>query len=220
MTRQLVGLFGALALACAANPASAQVLGIPVYNGGVPSGIGIGIDVAFPNDDLGDGTAYGVRGMVGLGPLGLTASLAQFNPKGDGDNVTSVGGTANLKVFGGPLVPVSVTLQGGVGFWSRETLLGDVNTLHVPLGVGVGVSIPNPALAIRPWVAPRLDIVRVDGDLGDAETETNFGFSLGVDFNTLSGLGLHAIYDWVSADDLKPQSIGFGAHYAFRVPGL
>ena len=29
------------------------------------------------------------------------------------------------------------------------------------MGVGFALTIPNPALAIRPWIAPRLDIVRV-----------------------------------------------------------
>ncbi len=206
-------------LGAISRPATAQVLGIPVYNSGVPTGFGVAADVGFPNDDAGSGTAFGARGMLGLGPIGFTASIALHNPDGSGDNVTSVGATANLKVFGGPLIPLSVTLQGGLGYWEEEEALNQNETyLHVPIGVGIALSVPSPAVSIKPWFAPRLDINRTDTDLLDAETETDFGFSAGVELNFLSGFGLHAAYDWVSFDGAKPAILGLGAHYGFRLP--
>ncbi len=36
-----------------------------------------------------------------------------------------------------------------------------VKLVHAPIGLGIALRIPNPALAIKPWIAPRLDVVRV-----------------------------------------------------------
>ena len=87
-----------------------------MYNAGVPRGIGLYGDVGFPNDEAGGGTGYGVTGRAGFGPFGATAILSAYNPDGPGDRELSVGGTLNYRVFGGPLVPLAVTLQGGIGY--------------------------------------------------------------------------------------------------------
>jgi len=202
--------------------AAAQIPGIPVYNSGIPTGIAIYADIGFPNQDAGKGRALAVSGRGGFGPFGVTAILSTFNPEGPGDSDLSVGGTLNYKIFGGPLIPLSVTLQGGIGY-SKPDLgflpgvpgSGGVNAFHFPVGAGLALTIPNPALAIKPWIAPRLDIVRVS-----SETVTNFGIGAGLELNTLSGFGLHAAYDRVFSDGGDPSVFGFGAHYAFRIPGL
>lgn len=206
----------------AERPAAAQVHGIPVYNSGVSSGIAIYGDVGFPNDIAGKGTAFGVSGRAGLGPLGATAILASFNPDGNGDNSLSVGATLNYKIFGGPLIPLSVTLQGGIGYSKPSTGLlpsDDLKEIRFPVGAGFALTIPNPALAIKPWIAPRLDIVRRSAS-GLSETRTNFGIGGGLELNLLNGFGLHAAYDRVFADGGDPSVFGVGAHYAFRIPGL
>jgi len=211
----------AVCLTAGGNAASAQVRGIPVYNNGIPSGIAIYGDVGFPNSDAGKGTAFGVSGRAGFGPFGATAMLATFNPDGPGDNNVSVGATLNYKIFGGPLIPLSVTLQGGIGYSKPDIglLPGDEDELRFPVGLGFALTIPNPALAIQPWLAPRVDIIRVSGG-GLSDTETNFGISGGVELNLLNGLGVHAAYDLVFADGGDPGIFGLGAHYAFRIPGL
>jgi len=200
----------------------AQVRGIPVYNSGIPTGIAIYGDIGLPNEDAGKGTAFAVSGRAGFGPFGATAILSTFNPEGPGDSDLSVGATLNYKVFGGPLIPLSVTLQGGIGYSKPDIGLlpnDEVNEYRFPVGLGFALTIPNPALAIRPWIAPRLDIVRVSGG-GASDTETNFGLGGGLELNLLSGLGLHAAYDRVFTDGGDPSVFGFGAHYAFRIPGL
>ncbi len=210
------------ALACAVAPADAQVRGIPVYNSGVPRGIGIHGDVGFPNDEAGGGTAYGATVKGGFGPLGATATLASYNPDGPGGSDLTAGGTLNYRVFGGPLVPLSVTLQAGVGYAKPESGFfpgEDEDNWHFPIGVGFGLVIPNPVLAIRPWLAPRVDIVRTSVG-GDSQTDTNFGLSGGLELNLLSGLGVHAAYDAIFAEGGTPGVFGIGAHYTFRVPGL
>jgi hypothetical protein len=214
-----------LALAGAALPAAAQVRGIPVYNSGVPRGLGLYGDVGFANDEAGAGTGYGLTGKAGFGPLGVTALISTSKPDG-GDSDISLGGTLNYRAFGGPLVPLAVTLQAGAGYVKVSGIndLGpvppDVTTWHFPIGVGFTLTIPNPVLAIRPWLAPRLDIVRTSPEGGDGQTDTNFGLSGGLEANFLNGFGLHAAYDVVFADGAKPGVFGLGAHYTFRTPGL
>jgi hypothetical protein len=213
------------AVALGAARLEAQVPGIPVYNAGVPRGIGVYGDVGFPNDEAGGGTAYAVTGRAGFGPLGATAILSSYNPDAT-DSKVSVGATLNYRVFGGPLVPLAVTLQGGIGYAKPDDALlpnddiGDVTELRFPVGVGFGLTIPNPALAIKPWLAPRIDIVRRSVEGFDAQTDSEFGLSGGLELNTLGGFGLHATYDAIFAEGGTPGVFGVGAHYTFRVPGL
>jgi hypothetical protein len=201
--------------------ADAQVRGIPVYNNGIPSGIAIYGDVGFSNQDAGKGTAFAVSGRGGFGPFGATAMLSTFNPDGPGDTDLSVGATLNYKVFGGPLIPLSVTLQGGIGYSKPDVgiLPGEEDELRFPVGLGFALTIPNPALAIQPWLAPRVDIVHLSGG-GLSDTETNFGLTGGLELNLLNGFGVQAAYDRVFMDGGDPGVFGFGAHYAFRIPGL
>jgi hypothetical protein len=212
-----------LALALGAAPARAQNPGLPVYNQGVPRGIALYGDLGFPNDEAGSGTVFGVTGRGGFGPLGVTATLSSFDQDGPGGSDVSVGGTLNYKLLGGPLVPLSVTLQGGVSYLKlSEGFLPDeeVSSYRFPIGVGFALVIPNPVLSIHPWLAPRVDITYQKA--GDASnTDTNFGLSGGLEFNLLNGFGIQAAYDRVFAKDVAdPATFGIGAHYAFRVPGL
>lgn len=221
--RYTVHAFTVLALALGAAPAGAQNPGLPVYNQGVPRGIALYGDVAFPNDQAGGGTVFGVTGRGGFGPLGVTATLSSFDQDGAGGGKASVGGTLNYKLLGGPLVPLSVTLQGGVSYLKRSGGLlpnQDVSAYRFPVGIGFALVIPNPVLSIHPWLAPRIDIdYRKAG--GASNTETNFGLSGGLELNLLNGFGIHAAYDRVFAKDVAdPATFGIGAHYAFRVPGL
>jgi hypothetical protein len=214
---------GALAIGLALGPsrADAQVRGIPVYNSGVASGIALYGDLGFSNANAGKGTAFAVTGRAGFGPVGVSAILSTFNPDGPAGSKVSVGATLNYKVFGGPLIPLSATLQGGIGYSKPDTgLLPGQNTeLRFPVGLGVALTIPNPALAIRPWIAPRVDIVRSSGG-GSSNTRTNFGMGGGLELNLLNGFGMHAAYDRVFTDGGDPSVFGIGAHYAFRIPGL
>jgi hypothetical protein len=148
--------------------------------------------------------------------------VATFDPDGGGDSDLTVGATLNYKMIGGALTPLSVTLQAGVGYAKPElgVFPGEEDELRVPVGLGFALTIPNPMLAIQPWLAPRVDITRVSGDDGLSESETAFGLSGGVELNLLNGFGAHAAYDRVFADGADPGIFGFGAHYAFRIPGL
>lgn len=219
----LGAIIGAAALAGGTAPVGAQVRGIPVYNAGVPRGIGVYGDVGFSNDEAGGGTAYAVTGRAGFGPFGATAMFSTYNPDGPADSDLSVGATLNYRVFGGPLVPFAVTLQGGLGYAKPDnsTLpIEDVTELRYQAGVGLALTIPNPVLAIKPWLAPRLDFVRHSGVGFEADTNSEFALSGGLELNTLGGFGLHATYDAIFDESGTPGVFGVGAHYTFRVPGL
>jgi opacity protein-like surface antigen len=213
-----------LLLTLVARPARAQNPGLPVMNNGVPRGIGIYGDVGFPNAAAGKGTAFGGTVRAGFGAIGATATLSALNPKGPAGSDVSVGGTLDYKLIGGPLVPLSVTLQGGISYAKPGNGLlpgQDVSAYHFPIGIGFALVIPNPVLAIQPWLAPRVDISYVKPDNGTSSTDTNFGLSGGLEFNLLNGFGIQAAYDRVFlSDGADPGTFGVGAHYTFRVPGL
>jgi len=210
-------LLAPLLVAGLARESHAQVTGLPVRNGGITGGLTIAGEVGFPDADYGKGTAYGARAMLGAGPFGLSAVASRWNPRGPGDAHTGVGGYLNLKIFGGPLIPLSVTLQGGAEY----AKIGSVKLVHAPIGLGIALKIPNPALAIKPWIAPRLDLARVSGTGIASDTESNFGISGGVDFSLLGGFGFGVAYDrtWV-ASGVQPSVFSAGASYSLKIPGL
>jgi len=210
----------ALTLGAGVAPLAAQNPGLPVYNMGVPRGIGLYGDVGFPNEAAGKGTAYGATVRAGFGDIGVTATVSADNPDGPAGSEAAVGGTLNYRLLGGPLVPLSVTLQAGASYSKPGEGALERSLYHFPIGIGFALVIPNPVLAIRPWLAPRVDIVRTSAD-GASNTDTNFGLSGGLELNLLNGFGIQAAYDRVFAKNVAdPGTFGLGAHYTFRVPGL
>jgi opacity protein-like surface antigen len=199
-------------LACAVAPASSQVIGIPVVNNGAATGVSIGADVGFANSDyVGGGTAIGAHASAGIGFFGVSAMISRFAPK-SGDAIVSPGASATLRLLGGPLVPFRITMQAGIARW---TYFGTTD-LHVPLSIGLSATIPNPAFAIKPWIAPRIDLTHTSGTSieGDSETDNSvhFGISGGVDVALLNGISIRAAYDRVSANGASPSifSLGLG----------
>jgi hypothetical protein len=165
--------------------------------------------------------AFGATGVIGLGPLGVSASVAHWSPKDSPrGSINSVGGTANLKIFGGPLIPISVTAQAGIAHYKQSAPdVGSVAATHIPLGLGLALTIPNPVFSIKPWVAPRVDVNRVkttpgfvQGGVTTTDTDTNFGISGGVDLGFLNGLLVRTMYDRVkrSGATFSVFSLGIG----------
>lgn len=197
------------AVVSTAMPMTAQVLGLPVMNNGTSTGINLGADVGFANSNyFGGGTGVGARASLGLGFFGVTGMVSHFSPKGEGDGASSVGAAGTLRLLGGPLVPFRVTMQAGIGRWS----FSGVHFTHVPISLGISATIPNPAFAIKPWIAPRIDILHTD--LADAGSETHFGISGGIDVSLLNGLSIRAAYDRVSADEGRPSIFSLGLGFA------
>jgi hypothetical protein len=218
MKRTGISMVLVSALLVGPGVAQAQVLGLPVFNSGVSSGLGLIGDVGFPNDESNLQTTFGATATLGVGLIGFSASIARSGIESTDRDFTSVGGTANLKVLGGPLIPLAVTLQGGAGY---AEIADGVNNLRIPIGLGLTLTIPSVAVAIKPWLAPRIEISRISGDnVADATTDTDFGLSGGIDFNLINGLGFRAAADYINADGGSPTVFSIGAGYSFRIPGL
>jgi len=209
-----------LGIAPSAGILSAQVAGLPVRNAGIGTGIGLAADLGFPNAAMGKGVAIGASGVAGLGPFGVGLSVSHWKPKGQ-NAINAVGGSGNLKIFGGPLIPLAVTLQAGFAVYRVTTtdIAGDEirkRIWHAPLGLGLSLTIPNPVFSIKPWVAPRIDLVHTPASLSGSNTDANFGISGGVDLGFLGGFSIRAMYDRVSAGDgVNPSVLSLGA--GFRV---
>jgi len=206
----------ALAVFVGAGSARAQLPGIPVYNTPVSSGFTIAADIGFPNDATGLGTSYAITGAFGTGLFGFTGSIGGTKVEAINKTQVTVGGTANWKIFGGPLIPLAVNLQAGVAYWEGAL---DSKNLHVPVGVSAMLTIPTPGMAIKPWIAPRVDFsqVKVGGVTSD---QTEFAISLGLDLAFLSGLGVRAAYDWVRVEGTTLSTVGVGLNYALKTPGF
>ena len=65
-----------------------------------------------------------------------------------------------------------------------------------------------------------LDYSRVEPEGGTAVSSTDFAFSAGIDLGFLSGLGIHAAYDWLRRDGTTFSTIGIGGSYSLKTPGF
>lgn len=184
--------------------ATAQVRGLPVINSGLVGGSGIAADIGFGNDAAGTGTTMGVTASAGMGFIGLSGSISRGTV--DDNGVWAQGGALSLRLFGGPMIPFRVTFQAGVGYWSQ----GVVETLHIPVSLGLAAVIPNPAFAIRPWLAPRIDHQSITFENSDV-SRTEFGISGGIEIGFLNGLTIRSAYDRLFVEgDPGMFSIGLG----------
>lgn len=193
----------ALTLALTA-PLSAQVIGLPVVNNGVPLGLRVGADVGMANADYGKGTTIGASAGIGIGYFGVGAQIARYTPK-VGESITAPGFNASMRLLGGPLVPFRVMALAGYSHWT----LNSVGVTHIPVSLGLSATIPNPAFAIKPWIAPRLDMTRVAG-----KSDSHFGISGGIDLSLLNGLTFRGAYDRVSVNGGSPSILSFGVGFS------
>ena len=178
-------------------------------------------DVGFPDEKAGKGTAYGVTGRAGFGAFGATAILSTFDPEGAGSSDVSLGATLNYRMFGGPLVPLSVTLQGGIGYSKPDNglLPDDDDRAALSRRAGVRADHPQPGAG-----HPALD--RAPGGRREAYPEAAFehakptsAWAAGSSStcSTASDCTRRTIGSSVDGGD--PSVFGLGAHYAFGFPG-
>src|SRR5262245_35108809 len=205
-----------LGMVSAARPTTAQWQGMPVWNnpkGG--TGVTIDGDVGFPNTNAGKGTAFGARATFGFSALSLTAGLSSWTPDGADEGTTTWGGTAQFRMIGGSLIPVSLNLQAGWGTASEITgALPSPKTSNYLIGAGVSVSVPTPGLSIEPY----LSVSNRWHDAQPGSTESSVGWVIGANVG-FGMFGMHVAYDSESASGgTKLGVLGLGAHYAFKAP--
>ena len=196
-----------------AAPASAQFIGMPVWNspsGG--TGLTISGDYGKPNSNyFGGGSAFGGRATLGLGTLSVTAGVASFSPSPSGaSKMTSFGGDVAFRVIGGPLVPVKINVQGGAAHTSADSGLTVVTG-----AVGIGVTLPMPGISIEPYVSPGIRYYK--SGIAGTSSSTKFGFAVGANVG-FGMLGVHIAYDHSQISGVNVSTFGIGAHLALKVP--
>jgi hypothetical protein len=233
-------MFGAaltLGLALVAGPVVAQMNSIPVYHN--PKG-GSGLLLAADfgkgvNDESGKNTAFAFRTGFGVGPVTFGASVGTVNPEVGTERQSEVQWMANmgLRLFGGGLMPVALSLQGGVGVVNIEgsgAAGGDAKIVNVPVGLGLGFNVPAPTFNFEPWIATRVQYTRNEISTFSAN-QVGWGISAGMNFSFLMGLGIHIAGDWetnplealttgVDIPKTTPFVLGIGLNYRISIPGL
>ena len=210
--KRMLAPFAAVAFIVA--PLAAQSFGMPNWSspkGG--TGITISGDLGLPNSDLGNGTAFGARGSIGLANINLMAAVASWKPKGATDSYTSVGGQAAFRVIGGSLIPVSVSLQVN----AARASAANTNPAQTRIGLGgaVSVNVPTPGLSIEPYLAVNNRWYKLSGISG---TTSNVGWTLGANIG-LGMLGFHLAYDSENTGSGTTGGIfGIGVHVALKAP--
>lgn len=205
-------LLVALAVAGASVPASAQFLGMPVWNspkGG--TGVTISGDYGKPNADWGKGNAFGARGTLGLGSLSATIGFASWNPSGTGPTAKSVGGDAAFRVIGGSLLPININLLVG---GARATATGFPGTTTIVAGGGVSLTLPTPGVSLEPYVS-----LANRWHSSSGTTNSNFGWTIGANLGFGGVMGAHIAYDSESLGGGSTGGIlGVGLHLSLKVP--
>jgi hypothetical protein len=178
-----------LLLATLAVPiARAQVVGLAVNGSQVRSGVAAAVHGSTGSA----GFTLGGSASVGWRRIEVTGSLAKsYRDEGLTSNATSRGVTVRLRLLDGRAGPVDLTLLGGVGrsAFSQDCIFaGCTYTSHwYPIGVSVGGRMGREQL-LRPWVAPRLDLHRMDThtvsqEVVPSEHHADFGLSTGFDLD-------------------------------------
>jgi hypothetical protein len=194
------------------GPASAQWLGMPVWNspkGG--TGITISGDYGKPNADLGKGNAFGARATLGLGSLSATLGFASWNPAGTLPTAKSVGGNATFRVIGGSLLPININLLVG---GARATATGLPGTTTIVAGGGASLTLPTPGVSLEPYVSLANRWHSASGS-----TNSNFGWTIGANLGFGGVMGAHIAYDSESLGGGSTGGIlGVGLHLSLKVP--
>ncbi len=192
----------------------AQLPGIAHRNAGVTRGLQVVAEVGFPNAVQIDGAAFGGTAAFGVGLMGFTASVttwqADWGNSPERTREYAVGATGNYRLLGGPLVPLAVTLQAGVGRWTESApsggIMTDQTTTSVPVGLGFALTIPSPIVSFKPWLAPRLQWT----DRSEFGSTSDFAIGGGIDLGFINGTSLRGAYDRVFTDgqDRSVWSVG------------
>lgn len=219
-----------LALGLVASPAAAQMIGNPVYYS-PGHGLGLSINADYGrglNDESFKGNYFGGRATLGVPRVNITVGAGSWKAEA-GEAEITFGGNIGVNVFDVPLAPVKVALQAGAGYVKMGSGAFEVKQLNIPAGVALGFNVPSPAVSVEPWVAPRVELSRWTVS-GESQTQFGAGASAGLNLGLPTGLGFHAVVEWMTfADktsgtlnlpDRQPLSFGIGAHYKFSIPGL
>lgn len=245
MTRKhragMAALAGVLGLSLAA-PAQAQIQGMPLFtNPNYGTGFRIHADLGLPTDkNVGIGDYQVIQGGVtfALGPVGLGANVGatrnDFKQLTSGGTTYNVGtqtkvtasALAQLRVYGGGIAPVSVSIFGGASmdvqtyqFSSlpdtiKNLLGGSARVLTIPAGGAIGLKLP--LLVINPtlWGSGRMNFSKIincpSGTICE-NSKAEFRWAVGLDVPLLMILSVRAAYEGGQLYGQTVNNFGVGA---------
>jgi hypothetical protein len=236
--RKLLGGLAVVALLAGvwSTPAAAQIHGNPTYAAMPGTGVtiygdwamGLNDDAKWYNDadELKAPMYGGGRIALGLPKFGVWAGAGGF-PLGISGASAKVGfgGGAGFHVLSGPEQPLTVSIQGGVGYYKYET----EKNLIVPFGALLAFNVPTTGVGVTPWIYPRGEWYSFEESTLDIdESKIGFGVSGGLMITLPMGFGFDVTLDWKSikfgegdfAETWSPMTLGAGLHYKFNVPSL
>ncbi len=94
-------------------------------------------------------------------------------------------------------LPLGFGLVGGL----QVTLADDANLISVPFGVSIGAEVGSPERKVTLFGLPRLEVDRVDPDVGESDTDLEFAVELGAKVELTNQIRLGADLTISSHDD-------------------
>lgn len=199
----------------------AQLPGVAHRNAGVTRGLQLAVEAGFPNAPAHAGTAFGASAAFGIGLVGITATAStweqDFGTPAGRIRSSGAGATGNLRLLGGPLVPLSVTLQAGAARWTETypsgDLLADETITAYPVGLGFALVIPSPIVSFKPWLAPRLQWT----DREAAGSSMDAALGGGIDLGFINGTSIRGGYDRIFTEGADRTVWSVGLAHSLRV---
>jgi len=248
-------VFGVLAGASAAT-ARAQVTGMPLFtNPRFSSGFRVQADIGQPTDQgtqPGNLTVYQGGVTLAIGPIGIGANVGALRnsisslKQCQSGVITSCNpqtkatgsGLVQLKLMGGGLNPLSLSLFGGASmdvsafdvakYSYHPTTAADsafvrafkdsigVKELTIPVGAAIGVHIPLLFTSLNVWGAPRYTFHKFSNCAASnstlcSQTKGSFRWAAGVDIPIFSIISIRGAYDSGKIGDQTVSYWGVGA---------
>ena len=156
--------------------------------------------------------------------LRFTATIGRAGSREDlFESTTVFGANGSWRIKRSTRPALNLDIQGGIGAASYDLAGGgEFSQLNLPLGVGLAFLGPAPIGSFELWVGTRAQVRRSRQEVAgvDAiETNVGGGASVGLEWTSLRGPGLHAGLDWLRIDSGpgdRPRSewtVGFGIHF-------
>ena len=241
MQRAVMAVVVGVLAAGAAATAQAQIQGMPLFtNPRFGTGIRVHADLGLPTDkNVGLGDYSVIQGGVtfALGPVGLGANVGatrdNFNNISNGSGGTvgaqtkvTASALAQLRVYGGGIAPLSVSLFGGASMdvkaydfaglpdSIKNQLGGSSKVLTVPLGAALGLKLPLVVINPTLWGSGRMNFTKIINCPSGTSCPTSkgeFRWTIGLDVPIFSIISVRAAYDGGKLYGQTVNNFGVGA---------
>jgi hypothetical protein len=177
-----------------------------------------------------DGRKFiGVRGSAEKSGWRVSAAVGSTMQDDQGDEL-ALGGSLARQIIGSSEHLVFVDAQAGLAYTQFGGRAGRTDQVDIPLGLGIGLSIPNPfegAGEVAIWIAPRGHLrssgFRASGPASRDfdEIRGGFGASLGVLYIHGEGIGIDISFEWMrirsaaKPEWLTERTFGLGLLFAW-----